>query len=409
MLRWFVSSSVFLALVLFCLCARAEVFLLKSGGRIEGEHLNPDREPAEPYQLRTMHGVRLDLAPTQVERMIVKSDVQTQYEHLLPKVPNSAEGHWQMAQWCKEAGLTAERKRHLAEVIARESDHAEARAALGYSKFGSRWMTQDEFMRGQGYVRSKGAWRLQQEVDLDAIARDRELKEKAYRRDIKRWFEQLGGRLGDEALENLKTLRDPLAAPAISEILADSSNPRDMREFCLDMLAKLPPGLANATLIKLAMEDPDANIRDRCLDELHRIGAADAVAKFQQDLKSKDNKRVNRAGWCLQRMSEREATLSLIDALVTKHEFIINPDGGSGGGGTPINFNAGGGPGQGGLGGLSMGSKAKRVKMDLKNKGVLDALAYLHPGVNYQYDEDAWRKWYIETFTTTRVDLRRDK
>src|SRR5687767_12000743 len=148
--------------------AEAEVFLLRSGGRIEGELLNPAREPGSPYQVRTGDGLRMALSEAQVSRVVVKSDLQKQYDELRPKVVNSALGHWDMAEWCKEAGLFDERKRHLTSVITLDPDHKAARTALGYSEIGGRWMTQEEFMQSQGYVRSKGAWRSQQEVELEA-------------------------------------------------------------------------------------------------------------------------------------------------------------------------------------------------------------------------------------------------
>src|SRR5205085_11181716 len=83
----------------------AEVFILKSGGRIEGEYLNPTRQRGEPFQLRTEEGVRLLLADNTVARVIVKTDLDKQYEALAAKAENSVEGQWNMAEWCKEAGL----------------------------------------------------------------------------------------------------------------------------------------------------------------------------------------------------------------------------------------------------------------------------------------------------------------
>src|SRR5438132_4916431 len=46
--------AVYLAAVcLLAVRSDAEVFILKSGGRIEAEHLNPNRERGQPYYLRT--------------------------------------------------------------------------------------------------------------------------------------------------------------------------------------------------------------------------------------------------------------------------------------------------------------------------------------------------------------------
>ena len=32
----------------------------------------------------------------------------------------------------------------------------------------------------------------------------------------------------------------------------------------------------------------------------------------------------------------------------------------------------------------------------------------LNPGVNFNYDIDAWRVWYTKSQTTSTIDLRRD-
>lgn len=379
------------------LSARGEVFLLKTGGRVEGEPLNAQRAPADPYHLRTPLGMRLALSPSQVLRVVVKTDVERQYEALLPTIANTAEAQWQMAEWCKEAGLLDERKRHLNELISLDTDHEEARAALGYLRIGSRWMTQDQFFTSQGYVRSGGSWKLPQHVELEAADRDRELTVKKLRRDIRNWAEQIAERRNsEEARRRLLEIRDPRAAPALSEILADKDQPREVRLMCLDQLGRLPPGLATPTLIKLAMDDKDADLRDRCLDELKRAASVAAVAFYISQLQSTDNKRIQRAGDCLQRLADPEATLPLINALVTTHQFVELPPGGGG-----MNFNPNGG--------LSMGGKPKKFKRDLNNASVLSALVSLHPGTNLGYDEAAWRRWYAATFTSTNVDLRRDE
>jgi hypothetical protein len=394
--------------------AAAEVFLLRSGGQIEGEHLNPQRPAGSPYLVLTDGGVRLSLADNMVRMVVVRSELQKQYDELLPSVPHTAAGHWAMAEWCLERGLLDERKRHLASVIELEPDHEAARKALGYERYGRQWLTTDEYMKSQGYVRHKGRWWTQQAKDLDEFKSARDQTVKDWRVEIRRAFNNLSNpRLAAAAERDLANVRDPLAAPALAEILADAKQPRSVRQQCLEMLGKLPPGLATETLVKLAMDDRDENIRDRCLDELRRQGAPLATSAFSRELKSKDNRRVNRAALCLQRLGDRQATLPLIEALVTEHTFLVTPGGGGGGGGgLPLAFGAGGpvgAGGGGGLGGLAVGGKPQRVKKNIENKLVRDALTHLNPGVNFLYDVDAWRKWYIDTHTSTNVDLRRDE
>jgi hypothetical protein len=140
--------------------------------------------------------------------------------------------------------LLEQRKKLLGAVIALDPNHAEARKALGYQKFGSRWLTQDEYMQSQGYQRYKGSWRLKQEIEIESRDRQNELTSKQWRKDIRRWFEQLvsGGRHADAAARELGKIQDPLAADALVEILADGKESRAIRKLCLEMLARLPQG-----------------------------------------------------------------------------------------------------------------------------------------------------------------------
>jgi hypothetical protein len=194
----------------FCLPpvrSEAEIFILKSGGRVEGKHLNPDRERGQPYYLRTESGVRLALADGAVARVIVKSELDKQYDALAAKLENTVEAHWNLAEWCKEAGLLDQRKRHLQAVIALDPNHEEARKALGYQKFGSRWLTQDEHMQSLGYLRYKGAWRLRQEIEVASRQEQEELAVKKLRKDVRLWLDQIasGGRLAESASRSLNT------------------------------------------------------------------------------------------------------------------------------------------------------------------------------------------------------------
>src|SRR4029079_15345572 len=102
--------------------------------------------------------VRLALADGAVSRVIAKTDLDKQYEAQLPKLEKTAQAQWAMAEWCKEAGLTEQRRRHLQAVIGLDPNHAEARKALGYQKHGSRWLTQEEFMQSGRYARTQGSW-----------------------------------------------------------------------------------------------------------------------------------------------------------------------------------------------------------------------------------------------------------
>lgn len=405
----FSSAAVALAagFVLSCALSQralAEIVLLKSGARVEGEILNPTRGEGELLEVIPVEGLKLLLAPTQVKGVLVQSKVLKEYETAVLGMADTLEAHLAMSQWCLDAGLTDQRKYHLGQVIKHDPNHEAARAALGYSKIGSSWMTQNEYMRRQGYILSGGAYRLPQEIELGKRARQWELDTKAWRKNIRMWFSWLAGKGkgAEQALENLRGIRDEAAAPALAEALADPHLPRYLRLLCLDVLTRFPPNYYTSTLIRVAMADPDQEMSEKCLDVLREQRSQQALATFVKGLKAKSNVVVNRSAQCLQGLGDPAATVPLIDALVTSHKFIVA----SGApGGMAAGF--GGADGDGGLGGLSMGPKTKIISRNLENQSVLSALTNLHQGINYDFNEAQWKAWYIQSHTSSDVNLRR--
>lgn len=383
---------------------RGEVFLLRTGGRVEGEWLNPQRAGTEDYSLRNTAGVQLTLAGSAVTRVLTTSNVEKQYRELMHKAPANIEGHWKLAEWCKDAGLTAQRKVHLEEIIKLDPDHEEARLALGYGRFpNGGWMTPDEYMLRQGYVKYRGLWKLPQEIEIDAREREFELADKQWRKQLKIWIDNYvdGRKRMAEAVQGIKAIRDPAAASALAAALDDDKLPKDARQLCLEAIGNLPDGMVTSTLIKLALHDPDEGLRDRCLTELKRQGAYRAVPAFIKELQAKDNKIVKRAAIGLHVMGDVSATKPLIDALNTKHKFIKQGNPGQ------MSASFGGGGDNGGLGGLSMGQKTQIFNLDMQNEEALAALTALHPGVNFAYDEDRWKRWFMTSKATLAPDLRR--
>ncbi|QDU31102.1 hypothetical protein ETAA8_62550 [Anatilimnocola aggregata] len=381
--------------------ARGEVFLLRSGGRVEGQWLNPQRTQADDYVLRTFAGVQLALAGPQVQRVLATSDVQKQYEDLLHKSPASVAGHLQMALWCRDAQLLSQRKFHLEEIIKLEPDHEEARLALGYGRFpNGGWLKPDEYMLRQGYVKSAGQWKLPQEIEIEARAREFEVADKQWRKQLKIWLGNLDSKkYGGDAVQGIQNIRDPAAASAVADALADETLPKPVRMMFLDVIGKLPPGSALDTLIRLSIHDVDENVRERCLAEIKRQAPHRAIPVYIKELKSKENHIVRRAAVGLHVMGGLSATQALIDALVTTHKLVVK--------GNPGQMSATLGSDSGGMGGLSMGQKTQVYKRDVQNEEVLAALASIHPGVNFAYDKDSWRRWFLSNKSTVAADLRR--
>ena len=264
---------------------------------------------------------------------------------------------------CEQAKLPAQREFHLEQVLRHDPAHEGARRALGYSLLEGRWIRPDDYMGEQGYVRVGGAWRLPQELALDESAGKQEEVTVAWRKKLKLWAEWIvkGRGKGSEGEASIRAIQDLEAAPALAEQLLEKKQPRPLRVLYLDVLSALGGNVAEATLARLAIEDADPTIRDRCLEVLSQWQSKYAVQQFINLLKHDQNAIVNRAAAALATMKDPDATRPLIDALFTEHKRVV------GGGGINPAFSEQGS-------GLSMGGSPKVVKEKLRNDSVLTAL-----------------------------------
>jgi hypothetical protein len=388
-------------LVMLCLAqapSRADTFVLKSGGQVEGTLANPQETPREKYVIKLDAGGEIALPRDQVKEILHKRPAEVEYAKIRATYPDTAEGQWALAEWCREQHLTEARKVHLKRVIELDSDHPAARGALGYSRFDGQWKTQQEVMSERGYVEYKGRWRLPQEVEILEQQRKNELAEKAWFTNLKRWHEWLAGDRHDEATKCILDIRDPFAVPAIKRQL-DNESEQPVRLLMVGALANIGSPAAVQLLASLSLDDASDDVRLTCIDHLDDVPRPEVVAFFIQKLHDKDNAVVNRAAIGLARMKDTSAIPSLVDALVTTHKFKIvtgQPQGsyttsfGSGGTGFGV---GGGGP--------------KIITQEMHNPSVLEALVLLTPNVNFNYDVPAWKRWLATQRRSKMLDARR--
>lgn len=381
---------------------RADVFVLQSGGQIEGTLANPDEKPREKYVVKTASGGEITLGRNQVKEFHPTRPEEQQYEQIRPKYPDTVEGHLQLAEWCREHKLSAQRKRHLERVIELEPDHAKARAALGFSKVAGEWKTQDQIRRERGYVQDKsGRWYLPQQIEENERQKKQKQAEAEWYAKIKRWREWLNGERAEEAEAQIQKIADPDAVAALKHGLQREAV-ADVRKLYVEALARTGAPDAWRVLIRLSLEDPVDEIRLTCLDCLEKQSNTGAVEAYIKRLKDKDNVMVNRAALGLARMKDQRALRPLIDALVTTHQFLVDP--GTGGNISSTFSNAGGGSFAFGGGG------PKYQERDVQNATVRDALVSLAGGANFDYDIRAWKNWLAarKKAEMKNVDARRD-
>lgn len=385
--------------------ATTETFELFNGGSIEGELLNPDQSPRVDYRIRTTRGDTITLTTAQVKGPARKSEAQVWYETWVPKMPDGLEGHLKMAQACKQRGLDVEAHFHFQKVIAEDPDHEAARRALGYSKIQGEWNKQDIFYRERGFVRHKGKWRVPQEIELDQAREAQREIELEWSKKIRLWRSWAMRRrnLAADGMANLAAIDDPQAASILADMLQEKDEPRELRRIYVEVLGPMQVPASTFALARRVLIDEDEHIRDRALEFLAKRGDKGAVRIFTGSLQDSNNNIVNRAAMALNRMQDPDSILPLIEALTTKHKFLITTGGGE------MNPTFGSGPNQGGLGGFSAGgNKPQIILRELQNGAVRDALVSITSGTNFGFNKEAWRTWYSLQNLPDQINLRRD-
>jgi hypothetical protein len=366
--------------------AAAEVFVLAGGGRIEGELLNRDESPRRRYVVRVAGGATMTIDAAQVKKKLPSRPEEAEYERIRPTYADTAAAQWELAQWCRQHKLSAEREVHLRRVVELDPEHREARHALGYSRLDGRWTTQEEVMIKRGYVRYKGQWKTPQEVELDKNKEALKAVQQEWFQKLKRWRGWLGSKRDEEARHNIRTIADPAAAKALAMGLRDDADPQ-VRLLLVEALAKIDTSDAALALAERSLFDPAEEVRLTCLDHLQTKRRPAVIAYYVAKLKDKkSNEVVNLAGLALGRMKDPAAIGPLIDALVTVHKFKINNPGGDNA--TSAGFGSGGG-------GLAVGKRPSFVSRSLENRAVLEALVVI-TGKNFNFDKQAWKRWYAD-------------
>ena len=210
--------------------------------------------------------------------------------------------------------------------------------------------------------------------------------------DVGHRHEQISGRIQDAA-----QFGEERSGPR--EVLDDVTDPWVYGEL-LRVLGRLDHPDAVRKLVDVSLYDSSVDLRELALDLLTRNGRRVPILPYVRALKNADNKVVNRAGKALALIGDPEAVSPLIDALTTEHKYKVQT-------GNPGGINAGM---VNGSGGFSMGGDGpKIITKALDNPAVLQALTKLTGEHNLEYDESAWRSWFVNQQERALSSARRDK
>jgi hypothetical protein len=382
--------------------AAGEIFELENGGRVEGDILNTKESPRKRYIIKTTAGVEMTLEKSQVKKVIHRSEDEVEYEKVRAKYPDTVEGQWDLAEWCRERNLTRLRAQHLQRIIELDPDHEKARQALHYRRVGGEWKTRKQEMEELGYVSFKGKWRTNQEVAIIERLHKTDLAVKEWKGRLKRWRGWLDTGREAEAVEQIDGINDPFAVSALEMALTQDKVDSHRKRY-INALARTDSPQGWRVLCLLAIEDDNEEIRMTCLEHLEQHPSQAFVDYFISRLGDASNPKVNRAADGLARMKSTAAVPALIEHLITKHKYVLPPAGNG--------MQAGFVRGPGGMGGagLNMGGNAPQViTQEQNNQNVLDALAGL-TSVNLGFDKSAWKRWYADQKKGLSLNVRRDE
>ncbi len=382
-----------------------DIFQLRSGGQVTGVII--DRGKQGEYVVQSEQGAIVTLSRRQVKKVVPQDKIDLQYAERSRAMPDTVDAHRELATWCKENRLSKLTKHHLQRIIELDPTDEAARLSLGYQQHHGRWMTRDGIMAARGLRKYAGDFRTPQDIALSERTKKREQAEADWFRKIRIWVSWLNDRRAEEAADLIANVKDPYAAKQIVKLLDREDNQR-VRDLLTATLAELKHPAATTALVNFSILEPDREVRLQCLEYLMQYHQPISLKPYINALKDRDNEIVNRAAEALLRLEDPRAISPLIDALVTTHKFK-NPNAPIGNMGASFSPK-GSGPGGGGGGGLNMGGNKNKVfKRDLKNLKVREALVELSGGLDYDYDERLWRRWFVNEQIHDFVDTRRDQ
>lgn len=152
------------------------------------------------------------------------------------KTPKSAEGHWDLANWCRVHELTDERRAHLFAASALAPDSSKVHKALGRSLHGGRWMTDEDFARSRA-----------EQDRLAAAYRHWKPELLAIRRQLMSSDANTAG----NARQRLLAIADLRAIPAAEEVL--SLGLESTASLVVEWLTKMSHRAATLSLVRHAV------------------------------------------------------------------------------------------------------------------------------------------------------------
>jgi hypothetical protein len=185
--------------------------------------------------------------------------ILAQYRSRRDKIPDTAQAHWQLAQWCEQNCLNSEALAHYTAVVRLNPSREDAWKKLGYRQQKGRWTT----------------------ADLAALQHaETEAQKKAdvhWHPLLQRWKNWLGRNTQRaEAEAALQNVHDPRAVQSIWTVFI-RGGPAD-HERAVRLLSLIDAPSASRALVSLAVSGASAEVRSHAATALSRRDPREFVA-----------------------------------------------------------------------------------------------------------------------------------
>ena len=398
------------ALALSTAAASADSVRLRSGAELRGRVVS--RPGSDIVSVQTPAGLTVSAAREEVVTIRRRTADAEEYVTRSRRLPQTADAFAALARWCAERRLPDERLDAYRTVLRLDPDHEAANRALGREKLDGRWVDADAVRQADGLIEFDGKWVSPAEAEFLAEHRDDEAARRRWYdvvREIERRLASGTAQDTAAALEDLRQIDDYLAIDALIARLG-SVPAAGLRMEVVEALARMAHYEAVRPLMKFAVSDEDALIRQRAVGAVPpelQLTAGDVLVR---SLRSSDNLTVRRAAEALTVVGTKEAVPQLLAALITTHKtqvrvlkdsptYTVGGRGGIGMTRDPVDaqtarmireasfpFGAN----------VILPDSAfitKTVPVAVQNESVRTALVAI-TGEDFGFDEDRWRRWW---------------
>lgn len=329
----FASLFTCMTVVMPTATVQADVIRLRTGVEFHGKIVKDDSTAtAETITIELLSGAKVTLPAGDVTLLATRPIAVEEYELRARQVADTVAARWELADWCKQKNLPAEREIQLRRLIELDPHHEQARAVLGHVWKDGEWVDWDEYMTARGYVKHRGKYITQQELDLLEKTADELKREQEWFPKIRLWTGWVTGNnpmRAQNGLAALQTLKDADAAPAVARFLGEHAA-RDVRLLGVSVLTQSGGVKSAVALSKISLRDDDQEVRSVALQGIEQACFENVQALFLKELRSQNNALVNRAAAGLVRVGDERSVPQLIEALVTAHKYEVRVPGGTG-------------------------------------------------------------------------------